>query len=158
MTGIHPQGRHNWAIPKHLARFEFIPTGNDVAVRVFPAVDLSSDTPTFAQEPCFAVQLSPSPVPLPAIPFSTKLMPYNTILVQPPLEASEHPEKDGLVGGDTWKAMLPRFNGKMKIGVCKGLLEGGKIGDEEGFPSPDVWRVTVHWPDVNVAFPVADVL
>ena len=107
-------GRRNWNIPKHLARFEFTlsdpndPTSMPVAVKVFNA-PLSSEKNSgiqadlAEQRPFFTAKFQ-SISYLPAIPFHTSWMKYlgfPSQLLQPPLPAGE--KDDVEVGTDDWK-------------------------------------------------------
>lgn len=94
-------GRHNWNIPKHLARFTFSsPAGTPgpLTLAVY-APDPSAKTPFFS------ATLTPFRW-LPAIPISTRFLPLSTTLAQPPVPAAaplpaagpSGPDGDG--GGD----------------------------------------------------------
>ncbi|KAH8728274.1 hypothetical protein GQ44DRAFT_675519 [Phaeosphaeriaceae sp. PMI808] len=80
-------GRLNWNIPKHLARFSFssppTPAGSSppssLAVRVFPPDSRDGD----ATPPFFAAKLTPWRW-APAIPINTAYVPINVGIVQPP--------------------------------------------------------------------------
>jgi hypothetical protein len=85
-------GRLNWNIPKHLARFSFsappTPTGSSppdsLTIKVYPAGTEEGD----GVGPFFACTLKPWRW-LPSIPFSTDWFPLGTTHAQPPLpEAS----------------------------------------------------------------------
>ena len=76
-------GRHNWNIPKHLARFTFSsPAGTPgpLTLAVY-APDPSAKTPFFS------ATLTPFRW-LPAIPISTRFLPLSTTLAQPPVPAA----------------------------------------------------------------------
>ena len=76
-------GRHNWNIPKHLARFTFSsPAGTPgpLTLAVY-APDPSAKTPFFS------ATLTPFRW-LPAIPVSTRFLPLSTTLAQPPVPAT----------------------------------------------------------------------
>lgn len=85
-------GRLNWNIPKHLARFTFsappTPQGTappaSLTVRVYPPHTTENDgTPPF-----FAAKLTPFTY-LPALPVSTSYLPFiPTTIVQPPVPAA----------------------------------------------------------------------
>lgn len=96
-------GRVNWNIPKHLARFEFSspptvkgqspPSALDISV--YPPSSFDNAHPT---TPFFKAKLTPSRY-LPSVPLSTSWLPLSTILVQPPLPAGD----DLLLAGtDRW--------------------------------------------------------
>lgn len=93
-------GRVNWSIPKHLARFEFSeparrkgdPSASELKVSVFePGENVNV--------PFFSATLT-SAKWLPSFPLSTKYLPLDTTLVQPPLPAGDEAM---IAGTDTWK-------------------------------------------------------
>ncbi|KZF22079.1 hypothetical protein L228DRAFT_247694 [Xylona heveae TC161] len=98
-------GRRNWNIPKHLARFSFtnISAGSSgpksIKVEIFPP-------DTAATEPFFSTTLQAFQW-LPSFPFSTKYMPMDITLVQPPLPASNKPGEEILCGTNCWFKLLP---------------------------------------------------
>ncbi|KZT33078.1 hypothetical protein SISSUDRAFT_445248 [Sistotremastrum suecicum HHB10207 ss-3] len=149
-------GRRNWNVPKHLARFEFTssPTGT-LDIRVFsPSVSTSA--------PFFSATVQPVRF-VPSFPLSTSYMP-STPLIQPPLpEASAFPsslleegeEAAALIGTDNWWSIDPVIKGKVRlIWVQPNLAPragGGKsvkvLGDGEGFPSVQPWTIGLEWLD-----------
>lgn len=102
-------GRINWNIPKHLARFEFShpPTPKGVAppsqldVRVFPA----STTDVDEIDPFFSCSLKPWKW-IPSVPVSTRYLPLSTAMAQPPVPAAagfhEAAKEEG-EGKSSWK-------------------------------------------------------
>jgi len=113
-------GRKNWNIPKHLARFEFIElaTGR-TEIRVFPhdtggvpGEAKASDTPYFT------AIYTPSPY-LPAFPASLRIFGYIGIdlsLVQPPLPKGDGSQGE-LPGTQGWHKILPvEYTKKARIG------------------------------------------
>ncbi|PVG04482.1 hypothetical protein CPB86DRAFT_778772 [Serendipita vermifera] len=158
-------GRANWNVPKHLARFEFTPadsSSNAMGVRVYacknePGAE-NADHPVFSDEPFFAVELKNTKLPFPALPMNTKIMPYDLMLVQPALKPSKEYEKDGLVGTSAWMSVLPTYTGKIKLGYVKGLLPGGKLSNGVDFPDIRPWSTVIHWPSCDIVFPPAHVL
>ena len=100
-------GRRNWNIPKHLAKFSFTDIPADptkkipaqVKIEVFPE-HYKSTTPFFTTTIVRAWGW-------PGLPMSTTLMPwlgFDLHLVQPPLPTGKDPE---LVGSDKWIKCLP---------------------------------------------------
>lgn len=77
-------GRLNWNIPKHLARFVFSsPSSSNpqsLTISVYPPDSTGS-------MPFFSATLTPFRW-IPAIPFSTRYLPISTTLAQPPLPAA----------------------------------------------------------------------
>ncbi|KAF1808178.1 hypothetical protein P152DRAFT_462832 [Eremomyces bilateralis CBS 781.70] len=92
-------GRTNWNIPKHLARFAFsapaTKTGSKPPESLHVAVFPPSESAT---ESFFSVTLKPFRR-FPAVPFSSRYLPVSISLTQPPIPSGE---ADYLVGTDTW--------------------------------------------------------
>ena len=92
-------GRRNWNVPKHLARFSFDPIPSKpgcTEIRVY-----TGDS----QEPFFAARVSKATGLMslvPTLPLNMKYSPMSMALVLTPLGSSEHPEVDGLVGTRSW--------------------------------------------------------
>lgn len=134
-------GRINWNIPKHLARFEFsapvTPAGSSppesLTIKVYPAGSKDGD----GTNPFFACTLKPWRW-VPSVPVSTKWLPMSTKLAQPPIPEAHgfkkaveeevarakidaydiNPKTEGalLVGTDRWcgfpiNAYVPRARG-----------------------------------------------
>jgi hypothetical protein len=87
-------GRLNWNIPKHLARFEFsaLPTlkgatpPSSLTVQVFPPGTFQDD----GVRPFFTCTLTPWTW-VPALPLNTLYIPKRMVIVQPPLpETADH--------------------------------------------------------------------
>ncbi|KAK3329905.1 hypothetical protein B0H66DRAFT_40957 [Apodospora peruviana] len=108
-------GRKNWNIPKHLARFEWTedPATGASHVKVFPHDTVTTTAPYDATErappadaaPFFKCTLKPIRY-TPSFPFSTTMLRYmgfDTTLVQPPLPEGKEASQGELVGtGDVW--------------------------------------------------------
>ena len=111
-------GRINWNIPKHLARFEFshpaTPAGSSppesLTMKVFPAGSTAGD----GKGPFFHATLRPWRW-VPSVPVSTKWMPLSTFMVQPPV-----PEAPGF-----------------KEAVRSEAAEGGKIDEYDIDPEKE---------------------
>lgn len=128
------KGRNNWNIPKHLARFEFSaplsrkgeapPKGLSVAV--YP-----HDTAEGAKldVPFFKVTLTPSTW-LPAVPMSTKYLPLDVSLVQPPLLQGDNPY---VAGTDKWRVTPAVMGAKCRLMWVQMDHESTKMQEE-------------HWP------------
>ncbi|PSN71640.1 hypothetical protein BS50DRAFT_232553 [Corynespora cassiicola Philippines] len=117
-------GRINWNIPKHLARFSFSapPTSAGTSppktldVKVFAPGSQDGD----GTSPFFSCTLQPFRW-LPSFPFSSRYMPLSTVLVQPPLPAakgfdsedSEDPEPEKVDPYD----LNPRLEGQVLAGT-----------------------------------------
>ncbi|KAI9714577.1 MAG: hypothetical protein M1812_006382 [Candelaria pacifica] len=167
-------GRKNWNIPKHLARFSFThpPTTENappaaLKVEVFPPGEVES-------KPFFAATLKPFQW-FPAVPFSTKLCPWlglNVHLVQPPLPASSKAGEEILCGTDEWKKLLPymatnKARGmwvdvkeskvrEQEVGESQALL-GGK-GNEGSFPDVKPWKIGLWLEEVTLVFEKPEIL
>lgn len=129
----HTPGRKNWGIPKHLARFQFTrsPSGS-LTVEVYPP------DPT-ATHPFFTAHLQPFSY-LPALPFSTSILPYlglDTHLIQPPLPASEAPGEEELAGTNQWLKTLPLLHTKSARGMWVQLKrEQARKGEQSSEADP----------------------
>jgi len=162
-------GRENWNIPKHLARFEFshpttIPgsasssTPKTLTVKIYPPSQASTI-------PFFSATLQPFSW-VPSVPFSSRILTsvlgWDLRLVQPPLP--EGKGVDGFVGVDgegngdgnelcgtkEWKVTNPSVWGKRGKGmwildVKMGLIaNGGEAPDEsDGGGGEDGWFPSV---------------
>ncbi|KAJ0167225.1 hypothetical protein CTA2_3733 [Colletotrichum tanaceti] len=148
-------GRTNWNIPKHLARFDW--TESDLGkttVKIYPydtTGDPSESAP--AEKPWFQTTFKPDL--LGGLPFSTdlyKILGLNATLAQPPLPHanSSHGE---LAGTDQWMATVPGQStdnaslGLFDLDQGDGDVEDGRdtnaVGDEY-FPNfwPGLLRFT----------------
>jgi hypothetical protein len=86
-----------------------------VEMRVYAPTHIDGEqNTTFHKKPFFAALVRPSMLPIPALPLNLKYSPMSLVLVQPPLEASDSVEKDGLVGTKRWCSILPNLVGKVK--------------------------------------------
>ncbi|KAH9047329.1 hypothetical protein EDB84DRAFT_1619218 [Lactarius hengduanensis] len=114
-------GRENWNIPKHLARFKFVSTGPNTSSIEVSLLD--------AEKPFFTASLTDSC--LPAIPISPCLTTPFMALVQPPL-VSGLPED---LTNDEWLSMAPRYNGRWKLAYIRPSEDGhASYGDGVQFP------------------------
>ncbi|KAF8271041.1 hypothetical protein EI94DRAFT_1569136 [Lactarius quietus] len=117
-------GRKNWNIPKHLARFNFVPTG-----------PVTSNVEIFlpdAERPFFTASLTDSR--LPAIPLYPSLIKPFTGLVQPPLLPG-HPEDIEIGTDDEWLSIAPSYNGRWQLAYIRPSEDGlASYGDGLHFP------------------------
>jgi len=106
-------GRINWNIPKHLARFSFerLASPDRLKVQVFPPS--SSPTITETDKPFFSATLQPFTY-VPAIPFSTNILPWFGVdgtLTQPPLlpqgDEGEDLAPELRAGSEEWLQVKP---------------------------------------------------
>ncbi|KAH8808607.1 hypothetical protein F5884DRAFT_378042 [Xylogone sp. PMI_703] len=155
-------GRKNWNIPKHLARFSFKQfPNNSVHIAVYP-YDAGSpgNESTRSKTPLFSAVYKPVRY-TPSFPFSTSLLPYlgiDTHLVQPPLPSgkTEDGHQEELVSTDRWCKSLPlEYSSKTSVGWWD--LKQPK-GDEEdallqnGDTEPGNKEVSVYenwWPGMG---------
>ncbi|CAE7034139.1 hypothetical protein P3342_007238 [Pyrenophora teres f. teres] len=165
-------GRTNWNIPKHLARFDWVEKGNgETTVKVYPhdtTGDLSESKP--AEKPWFQATFKPN-LPI-GIPFSTDLyglLGVNTTLAQPPLP-SGNGSYDELPGTDHWAATVPnQVTNRATLGIVDmkqgdGDVEEGRstnaVGDEY-FPNfwPGIPRLNVasKLEDATVTFSAPEI-
>jgi hypothetical protein len=114
-------GRKNWNIPKHVARFEFTGlAGSAEQQRLLPGnepeqqsafrVDVFRDNPS-TERPFFSATLTPVRIPLPYIPFSSTWLTtlgINPPLLQPPLPQGGSPEE---CGTRSWKRSVAKLSG-----------------------------------------------
>ncbi|TDZ22920.1 hypothetical protein Cob_v004410 [Colletotrichum orbiculare MAFF 240422] len=139
-------GRKNWNIPKHLARFDWIESDNgETAVKVYPydtTGDVNESAP--AEKPWFQAKFKPDL--LSGLPFSTdlyKILGINATLAQPPLPYADSANGE-LPGTDHWAATVPgQVTDNASLGIFdldqgEGDIVDGKgtnaVGDEH-FPN-----------------------
>lgn len=108
-------GRRNWNIPKHLARFSFTPAdaskSSPIKVEVYRAIPGSSP-PSFSTQPFFSATIHPISY-LPVFPMSSSWLSYlgiSTSILQPPLPTGD--PTDLVVGTTDWKRSLPVLTSK----------------------------------------------
>ncbi|CAN9128043.1 unnamed protein product [Alternaria sp. RS040] len=102
-------GRTNWNIPKHLAKFDWVEGDNgESSVKIYPYDTTGDDFESKpADKPWFQATFKPS-VPV-GLPFSTdlyNLLGVDTLLAQPPLPFGNS-TYDELPGTDHWAATTP---------------------------------------------------
>ncbi|KAK1982020.1 hypothetical protein LZ30DRAFT_591432 [Colletotrichum cereale] len=128
-------GRTNWNIPKHLARFDWTENeSGETAVKVYPhdtTGDPSESKP--AEKPWFQAKFKPL---LPSVlPFSTdlyKLLGVNATLAQPPLPHGKT-DLDELAGTNYWAATVPgQVTNHASLGVFDMNQEGGDVEESLG--------------------------
>jgi len=136
-------GRRNWNIPKHLARFEFVPTG--------------SRTSTFkaflpdAEKPFFAASVTDSY--LPGVPLPAFVLNPLIRMVQPPLAGDPADESP-----DEWIAITPAYLGRWRVAYIRPAeTETGleRYGDGLQFPQVNPYWVGAKFTGL-LQFPVGD--
>ncbi|KAF5344740.1 hypothetical protein D9758_015297 [Tetrapyrgos nigripes] len=119
-------GRRNWNIPKHVAKFDWQTSALGVTT-----VSVSSS----GGKPFFSAQLLPTTLPIPIEVNSTLTGDYLT-LIQPPLPAGNTTSAPAEIGTDEWVSFL--LNTKTKTVAANtiiGNLPGGKLGDGVLYPN-----------------------
>ncbi|KAI0300434.1 hypothetical protein B0F90DRAFT_1629790 [Multifurca ochricompacta] len=118
-------GRINWNIQKHLARFEFTPTG-----------PMSSIFKAFLPDgeiPFFAARVTDSHIP--GIPIPSLFMNPFMRIVQPPLLAGLPADIQVESHDESWLSITPLYRGKWRLAYIQ-PVEGGpeSFGDGLQFP------------------------
>lgn len=128
-------GRMNWNIPKHLAKFDFttLPNGS-TSIAVYPN-DVSglSNESVVSKQPFFKGTYRPISY-LPSFPTSTKLAGYlgmDISLVQPPLPAGKG-EQNELPGTKRWCKVLPLIKSKKTSLGWWDLRQKASVTEESG--------------------------
>ncbi|KAL4972649.1 hypothetical protein BDW66DRAFT_169443 [Aspergillus desertorum] len=159
-------GRRNWNIPKHRARFEWAPVGTDTALRVYHPEN--TPVPLDPKTPFFTVLLQNSSLPKLPLP---RLAPL--AIFQPPLARSRWPPgiQDAVIATDDpengrrnpWLMVTPSFKGKWGLAYAR-TLQGADgedtlqwHGDGVGFPEVKLRSVGGYF-EGEVGFGIADVV
>jgi hypothetical protein len=141
-------GRLNWNIAKHLARFDFshppTPAGSspptELTLKVFPAGSQHGD----GVLPFFACTLTPFTW-IPAMPVNTSWMPLDMTQVLPPIPYDINPETEAslLVGTDQWTA----FPMSAKVARARGCwVKVHELGKDPGEDIRAVEKASKYWP------------
>ncbi|KAI9511454.1 hypothetical protein F5148DRAFT_1170605 [Russula earlei] len=136
-------GRRNWNIPKHLARFEFTPTGSKSStIKVF--------LPD-AEKPFFAATVTDSYIP--GIPIPARLLNPLMRIVQPPLLAGS-PQDIQIETTDDWVSITPAYHGSWRIAYIRQAEPDLELyGDGLQFPRIKPFWIgakftgTIHFPE-----------
>ncbi|KAK7229558.1 hypothetical protein V2G26_001728 [Clonostachys chloroleuca] len=155
-------GRTNWNIPKHLAKFDWV-TSDDgqISVTVFPhdtTDDPKESSPSTT--PFFQASFKPTSY-LPSFPLSFKVLNsigiINTTLVHPPLPAGSGSQGE-LPGTDRWCAVSPNlWSRKTSLGWFD--IRQGDAQDSIGPTNDNFWPGLGRWQlgyvmnDCEVDFP-----
>ncbi|KAI9375063.1 hypothetical protein BJX61DRAFT_550338 [Aspergillus egyptiacus] len=161
-------GRRNWNIPKHRARFEFTPVANsnDLSLKVYHPED--APAPLNPHLPFFTAILKDSSLPKLPLPRLASFA-----LTQPPLCHPRYPDgvQDAVIATDDpengrenpWLSIKPSFHGKWGLAYASRLEEGdgGETlewhGDGVGFPRVKLWPVGAVF-EGEVGFGAANVV
>ncbi|KZV95934.1 hypothetical protein EXIGLDRAFT_643759 [Exidia glandulosa HHB12029] len=146
-------GRKNWNVPKHLARFKFTPqAGGRTLIEVFDFYE-----PEETAAPFFAAVARPQRF-IPSLPFTTNWLKFGRVPLPPlPTGPSDHPEE---VGTEEWCAFEQETKGWVKICWWEPapVREGGRIAPGEyadgvGFPKLDIRSFGVQFlPGMTISF------
>ncbi|KUI66632.1 hypothetical protein VM1G_02306 [Cytospora mali] len=149
-------GRYNWNIPKHLARFEWIDLPNGAKrVKVFPSDESSEASGT----PIPLLQASFKAIPfVPAFPLSTtwfEKLGVETAIVQPPLPQGVSKEA---VGTEQWcRCPLTQYSPKTHLGWfdLRQRDEQGKLTGlfENFWPGMGRWQLGVRMDHAELVIP-----
>ncbi|KAI9817142.1 MAG: hypothetical protein M1827_001254 [Pycnora praestabilis] len=125
-------GRKNWNIPKHLARFSFShPPTRGTSPPETLTVDIFPPDPA-EPKPFFTASLSPFRW-IPSMPFSTNVFPWvgvDSTLVQPPLPASKESGEEFLCGTNLWAKTPPQLHSRRARGMWVEINENKVKKDE----------------------------
>ncbi|PHH89506.1 hypothetical protein CDD83_5878 [Cordyceps sp. RAO-2017] len=157
-------GRRNWNIPKHLAKFDWAQNQDgSVSVQVYPYDTTGDVQESFpSSTPFFQATLAPVGF-LPSFPFSTKWADYigfNTSLVMPPLPQGRG-SRNELPGTDHWRSVSPRIDTQRASLVMFDLAQRNQQGEITGqyenfWPGLKRRKVGLKLNDATLSFPVAD--
>ncbi|KAH7096500.1 hypothetical protein BKA62DRAFT_719491 [Auriculariales sp. MPI-PUGE-AT-0066] len=149
-------GRTNWNIAKHLARFAFTPLASDprkTLVEVFEHYPEDRPAGVAAAKPFFAAVFAPQRF-VPAMPLNTKWLGLGA-LPQPPLRKGPHDEEAGtekwqgfecIVKGWTrgvWWEPAPMTPGSR--------IAPGEYADGHSFPKVKIWSFGTGWDSGTLA-------
>ncbi|KAF7316258.1 hypothetical protein MIND_00144400 [Mycena indigotica] len=142
-------GRRNWNIPKHVAKFS-------ITTDASQTTNIAVTHPN-ASAPFFKASVRRIPV-LSSLsaPASTTLLGSYFSLMQPPLPAGPNPED---VATDKWASLTPTLRGSTSIHRVVPELESGTnagkvVGDGQGFPAIVPWSTAFMMDHLVVDFGV----
>lgn len=155
-------GRLNWNVPKHLARFHWTdgPDGS-TSVKVFPhdTHPENVNEATASPEPFFQTTFKPVRY-MPAFPLATRwldFLGFKTTLVQPPLPSG--PSSQGeLPGTDRWCSVVPlQYSSRSMVGWFdieqENDSKGKTAGESQNFwPGLGRWHMGLKMENAEVIF------
>lgn len=150
-------GRRNWNIPKHVAKFEWSHpfrarnTESQVVKIYHPSID--------EQKPFFSATLTQSKY-VPYLPINTNYFP-SLPLIQPPLQAGlykrnsrESQVETESLPSNLYRSTSPTFKGKFTLAYCKFASGQSTYGDGVSFPKAlSTFGYGCYMPKVEVGFP-----
>ncbi|KAI1429976.1 hypothetical protein F5Y12DRAFT_709522 [Xylaria sp. FL1777] len=156
-------GRTNWNIPKHLARFEWEDLdGGAVRVQVYPhdtTGDISEPRP--CNIPLFQATFTPIPW-APSFPFSFSWLRYlglEACLVHPPLPAGKGSQGE-LPGTHRWCKVEPSISTRRAGLAWVDLSQKNRKGEltssaphKNFWPGLGRWQLTLKLEDADIDFP-----
>ncbi|EME81770.1 uncharacterized protein MYCFIDRAFT_138667 [Pseudocercospora fijiensis CIRAD86] len=143
-------GRENWNIPKHIARFDWTTdAGGGESVKIYP-FDTSGDSSESgpSEKPFFQMSFSPLLHGIVQIPFSTHLyglLGVNVTLVQPPVPQGQD-VYGAMVGTQTAKSVVPGQSSDKTTAGTINLSQAGGDGEETGFNAVGDEYYPNFWP------------
>ncbi|KAI0075586.1 hypothetical protein K474DRAFT_1370916 [Panus rudis PR-1116 ss-1] len=150
-------GRKNWNIPKQLAHFEFTPNPEAKGPSALPYTRISVSPVDDTSKPFFVVNLKPTLFLSNAhIPFNTKYLPLDLTITHPPLPEDPNWKESAQVGTDRWWSLLFGMTGKAGLLWGEGGLEGGKFGNDVGFPDVRLIKLGMWLRDFRLSFPIGE--
>ncbi|KAF8509463.1 hypothetical protein BU17DRAFT_98877 [Hysterangium stoloniferum] len=157
-ASIH-NGRKNWNICKHKARFAFTTlepekSNSPVKIEVFPPSPLDA-------KPFFSAVATPASY-VPPFPFTTSIVPMDLTLVHPPLPDGG-PANPVDAGTEQWVSIVPHLKGWGRLTKCTpgGDNDGvpaGEYADGVGFPKVQPYWLGLHVTNMTVSFPEAKIV
>ncbi|THH17034.1 hypothetical protein EW146_g3706 [Bondarzewia mesenterica] len=149
-------GRRNWNIQKHLARFEWAPNGSSSTLKVYHPSTTS--LPLSSTKAFFSAVITESW--LPSLPINTAVF-RSSGQIQPPLLPTRYPAdsplRESAIGTDDpahgrdtpWLQNFQTQKGWVKLAYVAGV-EGseGVLGDGIGYPKCKPWRVGFRFDGV----------
>lgn len=160
-------GRRNWNIPKHVAKFEWshpfrARTTELQTVKIYhPSLANASNLLSSVddQKPFFSATFTQSKY-LPYLPINTSYFPALP-LIQPPLQAGlykrnsrEAQVETESMPDDLYRSTSPTFKGKFTLAYCQYTTGQSTFGDGISFPrATNTLGYGCYMPNVEVGFP-----
>ncbi|KAJ3958389.1 hypothetical protein N0V92_005031 [Colletotrichum tropicale] len=148
-------GRKDWSIPKHLARFEFDElAGGGTEIKIFPHDTTGDVAEAVADKKSFFRTVYKPVNYLPSFPLTTSLVKFlgvDLTLVQPPL-----PEGNGnqgeLVGTDRWCKFFPTISSsKTEVGWFD-MRQEEDAKEANFWPGLGRWRLGMMMKNSDISF------
>lgn len=155
-------GRRNWNIPKHVAKFEWSGTKELQTVKVYhPSLSTATNLPSNVKEEksFFSATLTQSRY-IPYLPLNTNYFP-SLPLVQPPLQAGlykrnsrEAQVETQSLPTDLYRSTSPTFKGRFTLAYSQYTPGQSSYGDGISFPkATNTFAFGCYLPNVQVGFP-----